>query len=89
LERFKNRAEEILIFMEIKDVPFTNNCAELAHRMLKVHQKISGCFKGITGAKIACRIRSYIDTCRKNNVPAIEALEMLFRGEKPDFMNSS
>jgi transposase len=71
LERFKNRAEEILIFMEIKDVPFTNNCAELAHRMLKVHQKISGCFKGITGAKIACRIRSYIDTCRKNNVPAI------------------
>lgn len=89
LERFKDRAEEILIFMEIKDVPFTNNCAELAHRMLKVHQKISGCFKSITGAKIACRIRSYVDTCRKNNVPAIEGLEMLFSGEKPNFMNSS
>ena len=75
--------------MEIKDVPFTNNCAELAHRILKVHQKISGCFKSITGAKIDCRIKSHIDNSRKNNVPAVKALEMLFRGEKPDFMNSS
>ena len=89
LERFKNKAEEILLFMESKDVPFTNNIAERAHRMLKVQQKISGCFRSLQGAKISCRIRSYIDTCRKNNITEIQALEMLFNGKKPDFMDSS
>ena len=75
--------------MESKDVPFTNNIAERAHRMLKVQQKISGCSRSLQGAKISCRVRSYIDTCRKNNITEIQALEMLFNGKKPDFMDSS
>ncbi|MCU7882145.1 MAG: IS66 family transposase, partial [Candidatus Thiodiazotropha sp. (ex Lucinoma aequizonata)] len=49
-------------------------------------QKISGCFRSMEGAKYFCRIRSYLSTCRKQNMTATEALTLLFQGKKPDFM---
>jgi transposase len=52
----------------------------------KVHRKISGCFRSQEGADIFCRVRSYLLTCRKNNVSASEALALLFDGKLPDFI---
>ena len=65
LERFKSKLKEILLFMKSKDVLFINNIAKRIHRMLKVQQKTSECFRSLHEAKISCRIRSYIDTCKK------------------------
>ncbi|MFI5164835.1 MAG: IS66 family transposase [Bacteroidia bacterium] len=88
LERLSNFEEDTLRFMEDVDVPFTNNLAERNLRMTKVHQKISGCFRSMEGAYIFCRVRSYISTCRKQGLAIPEALNMLFRGEMPAFMNA-
>jgi transposase len=86
LERLSVFEEDTLRFMKDVDVPFTNNLAENNIRMTKVQQKISGCFRSMDGAYIFCRIRGYLSTCRKHGLAATDALNMLFKGEMPDFM---
>ena len=86
LERLRNYEKETLRFITDVDVPFTNNQGENDIRMTKLQQKISGCFRSKEGADIFCRVRSYLSTCRKNNVSATDALTMLFEGRLPDFM---
>jgi transposase len=86
LERLREYEDDVLRFMDNKNVPFTNNLAENDIRMTKVQQKISGCFRSLDGAKIFCRIRGYLSTCRKRGVNLSQALQMLFRGELPDFI---
>jgi len=66
-------------------VPFTNNAAENAIRMTKVHQKISGCFRSDDGAKKFCRVRGYLSTCRKQGVSATQAMDLVFEGKLPKF----
>ena len=86
LERLRDFENDVLRFMEDSLVPFTNNSGENDLRMTKVQQKISGCFRSIEGARIFCRIRSYLLTCQKHGVKMTEALELLFQGSLPEFM---
>jgi len=85
LERLKHFEDDALRFMEIDFVPFTNNVGENDLRMTKVQQKISGCFRSMGGAKIFCRVRGYLKTCQKQDVPPTKALALLFSGKLPDF----
>ena len=86
LERLRNYEEDVLRFMVVNEVPFTNNLGENDLRMTKVHQKVSGCFRSDKGAKMFCRIRSYLSTCRKHGISSSKALRLLFQGRWPDFM---
>ncbi len=78
LERLQNFEDDVLRFLTDPRVPFTNNLAENDLRMTKVQQKISGCFKNDDGAKIFCRIRSFILTAQKHGVSPANALKQLF-----------
>jgi len=86
LDRLKDFEDDTLRFMKETLVPFTNNRAENDLRMTKVQQKISGCFRSLGGAKVFCRIRSYLVTCRKNGVSPTDALRLLFEGKLPNFV---
>lgn len=88
LDRLIEHKDSVLMFALVDYIPFTNNMAENDIRMTKVQQKISGCFRSLEGAKIFCRIRSYLLTCQKHGMPAAEALRHLFEGRFPYFIEA-
>lgn len=81
VERFKHHQNAILQFIHDFKVPFDNNLAERDIRMMKVQQKISGCFRSWAGAKQFCQLRSYTSTLRKQGLNIWQALGSLFEDE--------
>lgn len=79
LDRLQTHRLSVLTFLCNPSVPFDNNQAERDIRMMKVQQKISGTFRSEQGAKVFCRIRSFISTAKKQSLSIIDALERAFR----------
>jgi transposase-like protein len=80
LDRLEGYDDCILAFLWALELPFTNNEAERAFRMMKVRLKISGCFRTLEGARRHARIRSYISTLRKHRLPVLHYLRLALDG---------
>lgn len=81
VNRLAAKRDQILLFMTDFRVPFDNNQAERDLRMLKVKQKISGCFRTEKGAEEFCRMRSYISTMKKQGHSVLGTIRSVFAGK--------
>jgi transposase len=77
LERYQ---PDVLRFAHDFRVPFGNNQAEQDIRMVKLQQKISGCWRTTAGAERFLAIRAYISTARKHQHRPLEVLAQLTAG---------
>jgi len=77
LVRLDRDREQVLRFAHDLRVPFDNNLAERDIRMIKLQQKISGCWRTITGAEQFLALRAYLSTAAKNDHPIVQAITAL------------
>lgn len=83
LTRLSHYRADVLRFVTVPDVPFSNNQAEQDIRMMKVKQKISGGFRTTEGAEVFITIRSFISTMRKQGRNIFDSLAAAVAGNVP------
>lgn len=80
LIRLRDHRDAVLAFLHHPEVPFDNNRAERNLRMMKIKQKISGCFRTWAGAEVFAAVRSYLATARKQGLSMLRAAYLAFLG---------
>ena len=74
--RLAANRDQILAFATDPSIPFTNNAAERDVRVVKLHEKIGGCWRSMANASAWLRVRAYLATLGEQDrlvLPAIVA----------------
>jgi transposase len=81
-KRLASKAHQVLRFTWdlSPGLSWTNNASEQALRDIKVKMKVSGCWRGLPGARRYLRIRSYLTTTRAHGLTAMRAIHHALAG---------
>ena len=80
IRRIQKHRENYFAWIKDFAIPTTNNLSERALRSVKTKMKVSGQFASATTANNYARIRTYIETCRRNGINEMAALTRLCAG---------
>ena len=81
IKRLEKYKDNYLLWVLRFDVPFSNNLSERSLRNSKTKMKVSGQFSNIQNAEYFARIKSYIETCKRNDINIYDALCKLINDE--------
>lgn len=81
LKRIAKYRRNYFLWLEDFTLPTTNNLSERGLRGIKSHMKIAGQFESVAAADNHALIRTYIETCRRNDINEINALKRLCEGK--------
>ena len=76
--RFEQHQDMIPRFLNDLAAPFSNNAGEREIRGSKIHQRVSGCRRTLTGLADFAIIWSYPATAAKHGIDQLDALTQLF-----------
>lgn len=68
------RQHQLLLFLDDKDIPATNNASERALRNTVLKRKVSGCHRSTNGANRYCILATVIETAKKQCRNIFQAL---------------
>lgn len=74
INRLTKYKQNYLMWIIRFDIPFSNNLSERSLRGSKTKMKVSGQFKNISNAEYYSNIKSYIETCKRNDINVYDAL---------------
>lgn len=77
VNRLKKYHKEYMAFVYDFGMPTTNNQAERDIRMIKLRQKISGCFRNEEYAGHFLKIRGFISTMKKQGLDVLDSLKRI------------
>lgn len=81
MERLRDHKDDGLAFKyDFLKVPFNNNHAEIAFRLMKVKMKVFGGFRSDQGA-VFYAVRAYLSTARKNGLRILTVLPLALAGK--------
>ena len=80
LRRIEKYRRNYFMWLEDFSLPTTNNLSERSLRPVKSHMKISGQFESVETADWHALIQTYTETCRRNGINEIHALQRLCEG---------
>ena len=78
--RLQKKADQVWLFTENLDVPWTNNASERSLKSPKLHQKVSNYWQTTITLANFCRVRSYLVTARNHGVRVIDAIHAALAG---------
>lgn len=81
IKRLEKYKENYLLWVLRFEVPFTNNLSERSLRSSKTKMKVSGQFANIENARYYARLKSYIETCKRNGLNEHIAIVKLLNDE--------
>lgn len=80
LKRMDEYKDNYFSWVEDFTLPTTDNLSERGLRGIKSHMKISGQFDSEKTARYYATVKTYVETCRKNNINEMAALSRLCAG---------
>ena len=86
LARYQKIAPNLLLFLEDETIPPTNNASEQALRWSVIFRKITNGFRSEWGADLFAMIRSLVNTARRQDLSAFEAISLALTTPNSDWL---